>query len=125
MQSLIRDNSVIFLSWSPIIEIGLNEINTVGKTLFRRVSPAPFQHCRIQIDTVDNEVGLFSGAEVLSQANFQVAITRTNADKSRCCISAFAMLSNIFSKHVVRTAEPQRFEPWAHVAVRPVVKNIR
>ncbi len=64
-------------------------------------------------------------AELRGQAYFQIAIAGANADESgRGALCAFAMLSDIFSKHVVRAIETQRFELWSHVAVRPVVKNI-
>src|ERR1700693_4889196 len=125
MQRLIRNNSIILMGWSPFIEIARNEIKVAGKTFLRRTNPASFQHCRIQIETVDDEIRMPRRAEVRGQAYFQVAIAGSDADKSGWVVlCTFTMLSQIFSKHVIRAAETQCFELWSHVLVRPVMKYI-
>ena len=64
MQSLIRNHGVVFMFGNPLIEICLDEVQMRDYFALGCGSSPSLQHGLIQVDAIDDEIGVPVGAEV-------------------------------------------------------------
>src|SRR5712692_2268447 len=66
MQTLIRNHGVIFVRRIPVIQIHLYKVHMGGKPVVSGGDPPSFQHCGIQIEAIEDEIGISRMLEVVA-----------------------------------------------------------